>query len=178
MSRISEGIRSSHQPFLQANDDVSERGASLNKRGRDYRLSNILAALGRAQLVSLDQILGRRREIRNSYRQLFAGVPGVSLFDGGDDRSDNCWLTAIVVDDHVGWTAAHLSRRPDAEGIESRPLWNPMHRQLVFASAPSLVNGSSDWLFPQGLTLPSGSGQTTDDLDRVLTAVRTFVADR
>ena len=146
--------------------------------GYNYRLSNILAALGRAQLVRLDEILARRREIRNSYRQLFAEVPGVRLFDGGDDRSDNCWLTAIVVDDNVGWTAAELSRRLDAEEIESRPLWKPMHRQPVFASAPSLVNGSSDWLFEHGLTLPSGSGQTDADLDRVLTAVRTFVADR
>ena len=146
--------------------------------GYNYRLSNILAALGRAQLVRLDEILARRREIRNSYRQLFAEVPGVRLFDGGDDRSDNCWLTAIVVDDNVGWTAAELSRRLDAEEIESRPLWKPMHRQPVFASAPSLVNGSSDWLFEHGLTLPSGSGQTDADLDRVSTAVRAFLADR
>jgi len=146
--------------------------------GYNYRLSNILAALGRAQLVRLDEILARRREIRNSYRQLFAEVPGVRLFDGGDDRSDNCWLTAIVVDDDAGWTPAELSRRLDAEEIESRPLWKPMHRQPVFASAPSLVNGSSDWLFEHGLTLPSGSGQTDADLDRVLTAVRTFVAGR
>jgi len=146
--------------------------------GYNYRLSNILAALGRAQLVRLDEILARRREIRNSYRHLFAEVPGVRLFDGGDDRSDNCWLTAIVVDDNVGWSPAELSRRLDAEEIESRPLWKPMHRQPVFASAPSLVNGSSDWLFEHGLTLPSGSGQTDADLDRVLTAVRTFVAGR
>lgn len=150
----------------------------LNKLGRNYWLSNILAAHVRAQLVRLDQILARRREIRNSYRQLFSEVPGVRLFDGGDDHSDNCWLTAIVVDDDVGWTAAELSRRPDAGEIESRPLWKPMHRQPVFASAPSLVNGSSDWLFQHGLTLPSGSGQTDADLDRVLTAVRTFMADR
>ena len=146
--------------------------------GYNYRLSNILAALGRAQLARLDDMLARRREIRNLYRQLFAQVPGVGLFDGGDDRADNCWLTAIVVDDDAGWTAAELSRRLDADGIESRPLWKPMHRQPVYASARSLVNGSSDWLFEHGLALPSGSGQTDADLDRVLTAVRTFVDGR
>ncbi len=146
--------------------------------GYNYRLSNILAALGRAQLVRLNQILARRCEIRNMYRKLFAEVPGVRLFDGGDDRSDNCWLTAIVVDDAAGWTPAELSRRLDAEEIESRPLWKPMHRQPVFASAQSLVNGSSDWLFEHGLTLPSGSGQTDADLDRVMTAVRSFLVDR
>lgn len=146
--------------------------------GYNYRLSNILAALGRAQLVRLDEILARRREIRNTYRKLFAEVPGVRMFDGGDDSADNCWLTAIIVDDDAGWAAAELSRRLDAEGIESRPLWKPMHLQPVFASAPSLINGSSEWLFKHGLTLPSGSGQTDADLDRVSAAVRAFLADR
>ncbi len=146
--------------------------------GYNYRLSNVLAAIGRAQLARLDEILARRREIRNSYRQLFAEVPAVRLFDGGDDRSDNCWLTAIVVDDDAGWSVAELMRWLEAEEIESRPLWKPMHRQPVFASAPSLVNGNSDWLFEHGLTLPSGSGQTDADHDRVLTAVRTFLASR
>ncbi len=146
--------------------------------GYNYRLSNILAALGRAQLVRLNEILVRRRHIRKMYRKLFAEVPGVRLFDGGEDRSDNCWLTAIVVDDDAGWTAAELSRQLDAEEIESRPLWKPMHRQPVFASAQSIVNGSSDWLFEHGLTLPSGSGQTDADLDRIKTAVRAFLAAR
>lgn len=144
--------------------------------GYNYRLSNILAALGRAQLARLDEILDRRREIRNRYRQLFNAVPGVRLFDGGDDRSDNCWLTAIVVDEDAGWTVAELSRCLDGEEIESRPLWKPMHRQPVFASAPSLINGSSEWLFEHGLTLPSGSGQTDADVNRVLASVRSFLA--
>ena len=146
--------------------------------GYNYRLSNVLAAIGRAQLVRLNEILTCRRDIRRQYRKLFAGVPGVRIFDGGDDSSDNCWLTAIVVDDSAAWTAAELSKWLDAEGIESRPLWKPMHRQPVFASAQSLVNGGSDWLFEHGLTLPSGSGQTESDRDRVITAVRTFLASR
>ena len=146
--------------------------------GYNYRLSNILAAIGRAQLVRLNEILTHRRAIRKMYRKLFAGVAGVNLFDGGDDSHDNCWLTAITVDDTAGWTVAELSKWLDADDIESRPLWKPMHRQPVFASSPSLVNGNSDWLFEHGLTLPSGSGQTEADRDRVLAAVRTFLASR
>jgi dTDP-4-amino-4,6-dideoxygalactose transaminase len=142
--------------------------------GYNYRLSNLLAALGRAQLSRLDQILRRRREIREAYRQLFAGQPGVSVF-GGADGEDNCWLTSIVVDDSSSWTASALSVHLGTLDIESRPLWKPMHLQPVFVDAKKAINGNAEWLFAHGLTLPSGSVMSEADFGRVCTAIETFV---
>ncbi len=146
--------------------------------GYNYRLSNILAALGRAQLDRLDQILARRREIRQSYRESFLDVPGVAVFDGGDDRADNCWLTSIVVDEDAGFTPGELMVYLDGQGIESRPMWKPMHLQPVFAQWPASVNGNSEWLFGHGLTLPSGSAMSDADLERVHASVRSFLEER
>jgi dTDP-4-amino-4,6-dideoxygalactose transaminase len=145
--------------------------------GYNYRLSNILAALGRAQLARLDQSLARRRQIRESYRAAFAGVAGVSIF-GGDDSSDNCWLTSIIVEERAGWTPAQLCDYLEERDIESRPLWKPMHLQPVFSGSERLVNGNAEWLFEHGLTLPSGSGMNEADVNRILEAISSFLAER
>lgn len=129
--------------------------------GFNYRLSNILAALGRAQLSRLDSMIFQRRVLRQRYRDLFSDVHGVTLFDGGNDEKDNCWLTAIIVDSAVtGWSAHELSQHLNNAQIESRPLWKPMHMQPLFAGTASLVTGTSEQLFLQGVTLPSGSALT------------------
>jgi len=145
--------------------------------GYNYRLSNILAALGRAQLARLDQILARRRKIRESYRAAFDGIGGVIIF-GGNDSSDNCWLTSIIVDGTAGWTPAQLCDYLDAREIESRPMWKPMHLQPVFREAERLINGNAEWLFEHGLTLPSGSGMEDADLNRISEVISSFLADR
>ncbi len=142
--------------------------------GYNYRLSNVLAALGRAQLSRLDLMIERRRQFREAYRQLFARVPGVTIF-GGDDSADNCWLTSILVQATAGWTAAQLSQYLLTREIESRPLWKPMHLQPVFANAERLVNGNSQWLFDHGLTLPSGSGMSDADFSTVCEAIQMFL---
>jgi dTDP-4-amino-4,6-dideoxygalactose transaminase len=144
--------------------------------GYNYRLSNILAALGRAQLSRLDQIMARRRQIRQAYRALFDGVRGVTVF-GGEDGSDNCWLTSILVGDDAGWTPVQLMEALQREDIEARPMWKPMHLQPVFADAGRLVNGNSEWLFNHGLTLPSGSGMSDPEFDGVLQTVKSFLPD-
>src|SRR4051812_12589786 len=145
--------------------------------GYNYRLSNVLAAIGRAQLVRLDDMIARRRQIRAAYRTLFDGVAGVTVF-GGDDGSDNCWLTAILVDDEAGWTPDLLAEYLLAVGIESRPLWKPMHLQPAFARAQALVNGNAQWLFEHGLSLPSGSKLSSYDLARVRESILSFLAER
>jgi len=145
--------------------------------GYNYRLSNILAALGRAQLARLDQNLARRRQIRESYRAAFAGIAGVSIF-GGDDSFDNCWLTSIIVEESAGWTPAQLCEYLDERDIESRPMWKPMHLQPVFSDSERLVNGNAEWLFEHGLTLPSGSGMNEADINRILEAISSFLAER
>jgi len=144
--------------------------------GYNYRLSNLLAALGRAQLARLEEMMGRRRLLRELYRALFADVPGVRIFGGDDDATDNCWLTSILVDPAVCcWTAGELATELAAANIETRPLWKPMHLQPVFAGADALITGAAQRLFETGLTLPSGSALTAADIDRVAGSIRAFL---
>ncbi|TFD28009.1 DegT/DnrJ/EryC1/StrS family aminotransferase [Cryobacterium cryoconiti] len=143
--------------------------------GYNYRLSNLLAALGRAQLSRLDEMIARRRDMRERYRELFAMVEGVEIFGGIDDASDNFWLTSIVIDSaKTGWSAADLSANLLTDNIESRPIWKPMHLQPVFSGARAVTNGNSQLLFGTGLTLPSGSALGSSEIDRVLSKLRTF----
>jgi dTDP-4-amino-4,6-dideoxygalactose transaminase len=144
--------------------------------GYNYRLSNILAALGRAQLNRLDVMIERRRSIRARYSQFFANVPGVAVFGDAGDEYDNCWLTSIVVDRSVtGWSPAELSEVLAHDNIESRPLWKPMHLQPVFAGARVQDAGVSHRLFERGLTLPSGSVLRERDVDRILDQISAFL---
>lgn len=144
--------------------------------GYNYRMSNLLAALGRAQLSRLDAMIERRRAMRARYKELFAGVPGVSVFGTRDDHEDNCWLTAIVVDEKAaGWAADDLTTALAEQNIESRPLWKPMHLQPIFDGARGRVDGTSERLFKTGVTLPSGSGLSEDAQDAVLNAISAFL---
>lgn len=143
--------------------------------GYNYRLSNLLAALGRAQLNRLPQFIARRREIRSVYREFCSGLEGMEIF-GGDEKGDNCWLTAIVIDpERANLDASSLASRLQADGIETRPLWKPMHLQPVFASSstfPRLVNGTSERFFRQGIVLPSSPNLSDDQLGMILDRIR------
>jgi dTDP-4-amino-4,6-dideoxygalactose transaminase len=147
--------------------------------GYNYRMSNLLAALGRAQLSRLDEMIARRRLLRERYREVFSDVNGVEIFGGADDLHDNVWLTSIVVNPTIaGWSASDLSDALAAVNIESRPLWKPMHLQPVFAGSRALVTGASQHLFEIGLTLPSGSALSADDISRIFGAIRAFLEPR
>jgi len=147
--------------------------------GYNYRMSNLLAALGRAQLSRLDAMIARRREMRELYKAVFANVPGVQVFGADADADDNVWLTSILVDgDAAGWTPSELSNALAAEDIESRPLWKPMHLQPVFAGSRGAIDGASERLFEQGLALPSGSALTAAQRGRVISAISTFFSGR
>lgn len=147
--------------------------------GYNYRLSNLLAALGRAQLSRLDEMIARRRAIRERYRNLIASMEGVILLGGDDDLEDNVWLTSILIDEGVtGWAPSDLGMALAAENIESRPLWKPMHLQPVFAGAATTVNGSAERLFNKGMTLPSGSALTDSQVDHVLDTLAQYLRER
>jgi len=146
--------------------------------GYNYRLSNVLAAIGRAQLQRLDDMVSRRRSMRELYARHFAQVPGVSIFQRLGDEADNCWLTALIVDPHkAGWEASDLGKALTAGDIETRPLWKPMHQQPVFDGYRSFLTGAADRLFELGLTLPSGSALTVSELARIEAAIRDFLDD-
>lgn len=145
--------------------------------GYNYRMSNILAALGRAQLRRLDSMIARRHTWRQAYKDLFAPIAGVEIFGGEDDHHDNAWLTAILVDDHIaGWSPHALRTHLAAAKIESRHLWKPMHLQPVFKDAPALTNGTAERFFAQGLTLPSGSSMSDEDFARVIETITDFIS--
>ncbi|KRC49927.1 pyridoxal-5'-phosphate-dependent protein [Leifsonia sp. Root227] len=144
--------------------------------GYNYRMSNLLAALGRAQLSRLDGMIARRAAVRELYRDLFAPVPGVTIFQGAGDEADNKWLTSILVEpSESGWTAEELREWLNADQIESRPLWKPMHLQPAFADAGAVVDGSAEHLFEVGITLPSGSVLDGEQLDRVQDRIHGFL---
>ncbi|WP_350310793.1 DegT/DnrJ/EryC1/StrS family aminotransferase [Pseudarthrobacter defluvii] len=145
--------------------------------GYNYRLSNLLAALGRAQLARLDDMIERRRNIRTFYKSLFDQVPGVEIFGAQDDFQDNCWLTSVLVDPALaGFGPSDLISVLSEQNIESRPLWKPMHLQPVFERNLAYTNGSSEYLFAHGVTLPSGSSLSQSDLQRVQDVIRKFIA--
>ena len=148
--------------------------------GYNYRLSNLLAALGRAQLGRLELMVSRRRELRRHYRALFEDVRGVRVLGTAPaDREDNCWLTSILVEpDEAGWDAESLRAYLGRAEIEARPLWKPMHAQPVFRRHQSYLNGTSDWLFARGLSLPSGSALTPAQVDRVSNTIRDFLDEK
>ncbi|HJA14146.1 MAG TPA: DegT/DnrJ/EryC1/StrS family aminotransferase [Candidatus Butyricimonas faecavium] len=145
------------------------------KIGYNYRMSNICAGIGRGQMFVLDEHVARRREIHDLYVKLLAGVKGVKVMcqpEGGDFNS-NYWLTCITVEPEVaGFTREDVRLALDADNIESRPLWKPMHLQPVFKDAPFYGNGTSERLFEIGLCLPSGPTLTDEDVERVTKVVK------
>ena len=145
--------------------------------GYNYRLSNLLAALGRAQLRRLDEMIAARHAIRHRYEALFAEVPGTRILGAaGADAHDNAWLTPLVVDPSLtGWDAHQLGAWLARDAIETRPLWKPMHLQPAYASAQAEVTGVAERLFDHGLALPSGSALTEAEIARVLDGIRGFL---
>ncbi|MDR1816977.1 MAG: DegT/DnrJ/EryC1/StrS family aminotransferase [Puniceicoccales bacterium] len=145
--------------------------------GYNYRLSNVLAAIGRGQLEQLPARVAARRANEAFYRAALAGVEGVSFMPEAPWGVSNRWLTHIQIDPARtgGVTREDVRLALEAENIESRPLWKPLHLQPVFASFVSdlaVINGTAGELFERGLSLPSGSALTEDDLARVAGIVR------
>lgn len=137
--------------------------------GYNYRMSNILAGIGRGQLRVIDQRVEARRKIFFSYKKFFAAFPGVTLLEEPDSSYfSNHWLTTIVMDpSKTSVTPDDLRLALEKENIESRPLWKPMHLQPIYKDCPAYVNGVSEHLFAHGLCLPSSSSLTDEDFERV-----------
>lgn len=158
----------------QARDAAAHYEHSVS--GFNYRLSNVLAAIGRAQLAKLDEMIERRRLLRARYRTLFANLDGIELFGGDDDELDNCWLTAILVDtSRTDWQPTELRAELETTNIESRPLWKPMHLQPLFAGTDGEIDGTAQRFFDTGLSLPSGSSLKPAEIDRVFATLEAFL---
>jgi dTDP-4-amino-4,6-dideoxygalactose transaminase len=141
--------------------------------GYNYRLSNVLAAIGRGQLRVLDQRVERRRAIFDAYRQLLGDVPGIEFMPEPVTSRSNRWLSVVLIRPRrFGSTNEEVRRALENENIEARPLWKPMHLQPVFRGCRVRGGGVSEDLFAHGLCLPSGSAMSESDIMRVAAVVR------
>jgi len=141
--------------------------------GYNYRLSNLLAALGRAQLEVLADRVASRRSINAEYRARLDDVPGLSFMPIAGYGEPSHWLTVVQLDpDHARCTPEDLRLRLEAANVEARPGWKPLHLQPLFAGAPIRGGAISEQIFDRALCLPSGSAMTPEQMDKVITLAR------
>jgi dTDP-4-amino-4,6-dideoxygalactose transaminase len=143
--------------------------------GYNYALSNVLAGIGRGQMEVLDQRIAQRRAIFAYYQDAFADIAAISFSPEPEHSFGNRWLSCILIDPTIigGKTRETIRLALEAENIEARPLWKPMHQQPVFK--PYLYFGRhriSDHLFERGLCLPSGTNLSAEDQKRIVAVVR------
>ena len=147
--------------------------------GYNYRLSNLLAAVGRAQLEHLEDKVSKRRAISAFYEKALSGIEGIEFMPEAPYGRSNRWLTCITIDPlRTRFTNEELRLELEKVNIETRPVWKPMHLQPVFAELECIGGGVSTEIFDRGLCLPSGSGMTDEELDRVVSAIVRFAKSR
>jgi dTDP-4-amino-4,6-dideoxygalactose transaminase len=174
--------------LLSDNDEFISRSRFLATQARDqaphyqhstigynYRMSNIVAAIGRGQMEVLQERIEKRRENFFFYKKQLADCSGITFQDEpNDDYLSNHWLTSVLIDPEKcsGKTREDVRLYLDSKNIESRPLWKPMHLQPVFAGCPAYTNGVSEKLFETGLCLPSSSNITDEERETVVARIR------
>lgn len=160
----------------QARDDAPHYEHS--HIGYNYRMSNIVAGIGRGQLQVLDEHIKLRRANNVWYQGLFADYEFIRVFkEPTDEYFSNHWLSCIeVLPNEKGITRETIRLAMEQENIECRPLWKPMHRQPIFKHHPSYLNGTSDYLFEVGLCLPSGSNLTAEEKGRIKETLLSILA--
>lgn len=171
LSRNPQWIARARYLSTQAREPV--RHYEHQSVGYNYRLSNLLAAVGRAQLRDLDRRVAARRTINARYREALADLPGWQFLPEAEFGTSTCWLTCATL-------ASERERDAILDGlgavdIEARPVWKPMHLQPVFREFRTRGGAIAERLFHHGLCLPSGSGLPLADIDRVIAAVRHVV---
>jgi dTDP-4-amino-4,6-dideoxygalactose transaminase len=177
--------------LLSDNDEFISRSRFLATQARDqaphyqhstigynYRMSNIVAAIGRGQMEVLEERIEKRRENFSYYKKQLADCPGISFqVEPNDDYFSNHWLTAVLFDSEKcsGKTREDIRLYLESKNIESRPLWKPMHLQPIFAGCPAYTNGVSDKLFENGLCLPSSSNITDEERESVVARIKEII---
>lgn len=175
VSQKKEYIEKAHFLSTQARDQAPHYQHS--QIGYNYRMSNVLAGIGRGQMKVLKDRVLQRRENNRRYRTFFKDVDGIT-FQTEPDRNfySNYWLTTILVNSELtGGISREIIRLAlEAENIESRPLWKPMHMQPVFEGGDFFGSGICEDLFKNGLCLPSGSNLTEDEFERIFSVFKKF----
>jgi dTDP-4-amino-4,6-dideoxygalactose transaminase len=170
VSKRTEWIARARYLATQARDPAPHYQHS--EIGFNYRMSNLLAAVGLGQLRNLDVRLAQRRANNDYYRRHLARLPGIEVMPEASYGRSNCWLTCITVDpNRFGATREDLRQRLELGNIESRPVWKPMHLQPAFAGCRVRGGAVAAKLFERGLCLPSGSSLTEKDRGRVIEVI-------
>jgi pyridoxal phosphate-dependent aminotransferase EpsN len=171
LSDRADAIALARKLSTQARDDAPHYEHTLI--GYNYRLSNLLAAVGRGQLQVLADRVAARRANFAAYVEGLSDLPGVGFHPEASTGVCNRWLSCVTIDPaRFGADREDVRKALLAHDIESRPLWKPMHQQPVFAGVRVFGGEVAAGLFDHGLALPSGSSLTRDDLDRVIAAFR------
>lgn len=176
--------------LLSNNKDYIEKAKFLATQARDpaphyqhseigynYRMSNVLAAIGRGQLRVLNERVRQRRSNFEFYKNQFSAINGFAFQPEMKGSFSNRWLTTLTIDPNLtnGITREDVRLALEKENIESRSLWKPMHLQPVFKDAPQYINGTSDKLFENGLCLPSGSNLSNIDKERIVNIINELI---
>lgn len=137
--------------------------------GFNYRMSNVLAGIGRGQMLVLNDHVENRRAMRKFYEQLFEEIPYVNVFNADNENTyTNAWLTTALIDDNENNMNRETIRvAMEQENIETRPLWKPLHLQPVFKDCPYFGSNICEELFNKGICLPSGSNLSDEDRQRI-----------
>lgn len=140
--------------------------------GYNYRLSNLLAAVGRAQLSTLDERVAARRRTNARYRAALSNIDGVAFMPEAPYGCATSWLTALTIDaERFGAHREDVRHHLERCDIEARPVWKPLHLQPAFAGCSRIGGGVAETLFDAGLCLPSGSDLTDEECDRVVAGI-------
>jgi dTDP-4-amino-4,6-dideoxygalactose transaminase len=172
--------------LISKNPDIIQKAKFLSTQARDdaphyehshigynYRMSNVLAGIGRGQLKVIEERVKAKRNICEYYKQEIGNLPGIEFQPELNNSKSNKWLTSITIDPKKSNTDREKIRKNlQIENIDSRPLWKPMHLQPIFKGVPSYVNGISEKLFKNGLCLPSGTNLSQKDLERICRIIK------
>lgn len=151
-----------------------ERYYQHKEIGYNYRMSNIVAGIGRGQLKVLDERIKQKRDIFFKYKEAFKDIKEIEMMPIHDEwQRCNCWLSCMTIDATSNVSPLDIQLALEEENIESRPLWKPMHLQPVFDDCDYIDNGSiSEYLFNRGICLPSDTKMTGDEIEKVINIIR------
>lgn len=142
--------------------------------GYNYRMSNIVAGIGRGQMIHLDSHVQTKTEIYRTYEKAFADIPEMTMNPYLEDSVPNFWLSCILLDEQSKVTPTMIREKLEEENIESRPIWNPMHKQPLFQHCDYVTLGESvsEDIFNRGLCLPSDIKNTEKDMDKIIQVIK------
>ena len=174
VSEEEELIRKSRFLATQARDPA--RHYQHSQIGYNYRMSNVVAGIGRGQLLSLEEHKRRKKEIYAQYKEAFSDIPEISMNPLNADGDANCWISCMLIAEGCGVTPDMVMDALESENIESRPIWKPMHLQPVFAEYDFITvqeEGSvAEDIFARGLCLPSDIKNTQEDMEQIIRIIK------